>query len=139
MLDTYLNRGDAEFLGMIFSQQFINTLTTYKNWNGLIKENLGTLSELCYFHDWNKWSKRTNKYCNELGMIGRTRWADPVLRQRGPRVADVPPGWADAAAVPRYQDFVAPAAAIRQAGGAAGVEDFWGRQPVRVRLTDDGN
>lgn len=60
MLDTYLSAGTDEFLRMVLSEGFIKELFKYGDAN-LIKENIGMLSELCYFHSWQKYEQIINE------------------------------------------------------------------------------
>lgn len=60
MLDTYLSVGTDVFLKMLLSEDFIRELFKYGD-ESLIKENLGMLSELCYFHSWKQYERIINE------------------------------------------------------------------------------
>lgn len=78
MLDTFLNMNNVtEFMCLVLSRPFVETLQYYKDWKKLVSNNVGLLSELCYYHDWEKWQSNLNEKAKELGILGRTKYNPP--------------------------------------------------------------
>lgn len=85
LLEAYFSMDKKDFLNTLFSPDFVNVLTGYKDWQGLMEDNEGSLCELAYFHDWSKWEDRVSKEMEGLKKSG----ALPSLQDEIPY--DTPP------------------------------------------------
>lgn len=62
LLDKYANLDKKDFLKSLFSDHFVRTLTEIPKWRELMDENVGSLTELGYFHpDWKQYLQRIEK------------------------------------------------------------------------------
>lgn len=76
MLDTYLSTNPTEFMLLLLDRSFVEELQAHTGWPKLIDENVGLLSEMCYYHEWSTWNKKINVCCKALGLRRGRRTID---------------------------------------------------------------
>lgn len=94
LMDSFFKMEPRAFLETLFSREFVEILTSYRDWQGYLDDNLGSLSEVAYFHTWDMWAsklvapKKTQlsdldrSYEDSLARLDRIREAVASNRRR---------------------------------------------------------
>lgn len=85
LMDEYFMAEDPrDFLGKLFSKDFVREITVSNDWKQKLEANEGTICELAYFQDWDAWGKKIEenykKPEEKKKMPGwALGWADDIL------------------------------------------------------------
>lgn len=84
LMDEYfMSDGSKEFLTKIYNKEFVELITSQRDWQDKLKANEGSLCELAYVHNWDAWRDRITEAYKDKGGVKRNENNDPFAPQPG--------------------------------------------------------